>query len=204
MRCPHPPDTGPLHHQSGHTRQRPGACRTGNVPKLPHARWSTRCLSSLETDVVSRGQARRPSNYPRPSPPLPGGAAPTPSSPPTLRMTVAAVGCSPGPGLRLGAAAQGRGSPKKKGVPGLGNGDPKRMGGGQGHEKQGGGNSEVERVRGWGCSEVDGAPGLRDPEVAGSRGSGTLRWRGSRGSRGSGERFRAPSRLLSRPGAPRV
>ena len=145
VRCPHPQDTGPLHRQPGHTRQPQGACRTGNFPKLPHPRWSTQCLSSLETDVVSRGQARRPSNYPRPSPPLPGGAAPTRSLPPTLRMTVAAVGCSPGPGLRLGAAAQGRGSPKKKRVPGLGNGDPKRMGGGQDMRSKG---AEAPRWRG--------------------------------------------------------
>lgn len=68
------------------------------------------------------------------------------------------------------------------------------------------GGSEMKRVPGLRDNEVEGVggPGLRDPEVAGSRGSGTLRWRGSRGSRGSGERFRAPSRLLSRPGAPRV
>lgn len=192
---------------AGHGPPPPPVWAHAAVPgSLPHRELSKASTSTVEHTVSQQSGNRRSPRARqggRPTaggPAHRGGAAPTLSSPPTLRTTTA-VGCIPGPGLRLGAAAQTRGSQKKKGVPGLGNGDPERKRGGQGHEKQGNGSSEVEGVRGGGSAEVDGDPGLRDSEMQGVPGGSEVR--GGGGSRGSGtevERVPGGSEVEGVPG----
>ena len=148
-----------------------------SAASLPHTELSKASTSTLEHKVpklsVNRrglpGPGKEPAaQLPRgPAQPLPRGAAPTLSLPPTRRTTAVAMGCSPGPGLKLRDCSPRARVSEEKGSPWPGQRGPKRKGGEQGHEKQGGRRSEVDGAPGLGDSEVEGVPGLRGSEVLG-------------------------------------
>ena len=160
VRCPHPQDTGPLH------RQPPPAWAHAAAPgSLPHRELSKASTSTLEHTVPQQsgnrrglpGPGKEAFQLPAAQPTASWRGRPHPLLAPYPQNDGRCGGMQPRSGSEAGGCSPRARVSEEKESPWPGQRGSQETGGRTGHEKQGGGSSEVEGVAG-GCSEVDGTP----------------------------------------------